>query len=139
VGAIEPRFHAALMRGLGLDGEDLPDQMDRAAWPAMKERLAAVFRTRSRDEWVETFAGTDACVAPVLTMQEAASSPHLQARGTIVESGGVPQPAPAPRVGGALPLPGPPVQAGRHTDEVLSELGLAADEVARLRDSGAVA
>jgi alpha-methylacyl-CoA racemase len=139
VGAMEPQFHAALIEGLGLDGEDLPDQMDRSAWPAMKARLAAVFRTRTRDEWVEAFAGTDACVAPVLTMREAARHPHLQARGTIVESGGVPQPAPAPRVGGALPVPGPPVQAGQHTDEVLAELGLGQDEVARLREAGAVA
>jgi alpha-methylacyl-CoA racemase len=139
VGAIEPQFHAALMKGLGLDGDDLPDQMDRAQWPAMKEHLAALFRTRSREEWIEVFSGTDACVAPVLTMGEAAEHPHLRARGTIVESGGVPQPAPAPRVGGALPVPGPPVQPGGHTDEVLAEAGLAPDEVARLREIGAVA
>ena len=138
VGAIEPQFHAALVKGLGLDGDDLPDQMDRAAWPGMKARLAAIFRSRSRDEWVEAFAGTDACVAPVLTMGEAAGHPHLQARGTVVESGGVPQPAPAPRVGGPLPLPGPPVQAGAHTDEVLGEIGLSAEERARLREAGAV-
>ena len=139
VGAIEPQFHAALITGLGLDGEDLPDQMDRSAWPAMKERLAALFRTRTRDEWAGVFAGTDACVAPVLTMGESAAHPHVQARGTIVDGAGVPQPAPAPRVGGALPLPGPPVQAGQHTGEVLREVGLGADEVAALRRSGAVA
>src|SRR5919112_2062861 len=116
------------MSGLGLDGGDLPEQMDRSAWPAMKERLAAVFRTRTRDEWVEAFAGTDACVAPVLTMGEAGEHPHLRARETIVDGGGVPQPAPAPRVGGALPLPGPPVQPGQHTDEVLGQLGLGPEE-----------
>jgi alpha-methylacyl-CoA racemase len=138
VGAIEPQFHAALVKGLGLDGEDLPDQMDRGAWPTMKTRLAAIFRTRTRAEWVEVFAGTDACVAPVLTMGEAAEHPHLRARGTVVESGGVPQPAPAPRVGGPLPLPGLPVQPGQHTDEVLGELGLPPDQVARLREAGAV-
>ena len=139
VGAIEPQFHAALMTGLGLDGEDLPDQMDRDAWPAMKERLAAIFRTRTRDEWAQAFAGTDACVAPVLTMGEAAQHPHLRARGTIVDGGGVAQPAPAPRVGGALPLPGPPVQPGQHTDEVLGQVGLGPDELARLREAGAIA
>jgi alpha-methylacyl-CoA racemase len=140
VGAIEPQFHAALLTGLGLDGAgDLPDQMDREAWPAMKERLAAIFRTRTRDEWVEAFAGTDACVAPVLTMGESAAHPHVRARGSVVESGGVPQPAPAPRVGGALPVPGPPAQAGAHTDEVLAALGVPADEVAALRAAGAVA
>jgi alpha-methylacyl-CoA racemase len=140
VGAIEPQFHAALLVGLGLDGASgLPDQMDRDAWPAMKERLAGIFRTRTRDEWVEAFAGTDACVAPVLTMGEAAAHPHLRARGTVVESGGVPQPAPAPRVGGALPLPGPVAQPGADTDAVLSSLGVPADEVASLRAAGAVA
>jgi alpha-methylacyl-CoA racemase len=139
VGAIEPQFHAALVTGLGLDGEDLPDQMDRDAWPAMKERLAAIFRTRTRDEWAEAFGGTDACVAPVLTMGEAAQHPHLVARGTIVESGGVPQPAPAPRVGGPLPIPGAPVVPGEHTDEVLAGLGVSPEEVARLRQAGAVA
>jgi alpha-methylacyl-CoA racemase len=139
VGAIEPQFHAALVKGLGLDGEELPDQMDRGAWPSMKARLAGIFRTRTRDEWVEVFAGTDACVAPVLTMGEAAEHPHIRARGTVVASGGVPQPAPAPRVGGPLPLPGRPVQPGQHTDEVLGELGLTPEEVARLREAGAVA
>jgi alpha-methylacyl-CoA racemase len=140
VGAMEAQFHAALLAGLGLDEEDdLPEQLDRSAWPAMKERLAEVFRTRSRDEWVATFAGADACVAPVLTMGEAAEHPHLRARGTIVESGGVLQPAPAPRVGGALPLPGPPAAPGAHTDEVLHEVGLTPDEVDRLRAEGAVA
>ncbi len=140
VGAIEPQFHAALLEGLALAGaDDLPDQMDRDAWPAMKERLAGLFRARTRDDWVAAFAGTDACVAPVLTMEEAARHPHLEARGTVVEAGGVPQPAPAPRVGGALPLPGPPVVAGRDTDDVLADLGLSPDEVDRLRRSGAVA
>jgi alpha-methylacyl-CoA racemase len=140
VGAIEPQFHAALLAGLGLDGAtDLPDQMDRDAWPAMKQRLAAIFRTRTRDEWAEAFAGTDACVSPVLTMGEAAAHPHLRARGTVVEAGGVPQPAPAPRVGGALPLPGPPAQPGADTEAVLASLGVPAEEVARLRAAGAVA
>jgi len=140
VGAIEPQFHAALLRGLGLEGEDdLPEQLDRSAWPAMKERVATVFRTRTRDEWVAAFAGTDACVAPVLTMGEAAGHPHVRARGSIVEAGGVAQPGPAPRVGGPLPLPGPPAVPGAHTDEVLAEAGLTPADVARLRAAGAVA
>jgi alpha-methylacyl-CoA racemase len=81
LGAIEPQFYAALLRGLELEGEDLPDQMDREAWPQMKERFAALFATKTRDEWTAVFEGTDACVAPVLSPWEAPSHPHLRARG----------------------------------------------------------
>ncbi|WP_252436742.1 CaiB/BaiF CoA transferase family protein [Pseudonocardia humida] len=97
VGAIEPQFYAALLAGLGLTDAELPGQLDRDNWPALKARLAEVFATRSRDEWVEVFAGTDACVTPVLAFGEVAAHPHLDARGTIVDPGGVPQAAPAPR------------------------------------------
>jgi alpha-methylacyl-CoA racemase len=97
VGALEPQFYAALLAGLGLDGEDLPDQNDRTGWPALRARFTEVFASRSRDEWAEAFAGTDACVTPVLSFGEVPAHPHLAARGTIVERDGVPQAAPAPR------------------------------------------
>ena len=97
VGAIEAPFYDELLRGLGLARDELPDRRDEASWPALKERFAAVFRTRTRDEWAEHFAGTDACVAPVLSLTEAPGHPHNVARGTFVEHGGVVQPAPAPR------------------------------------------
>ena len=97
VGAIEPRFYAALLEGLGLDPAELPHQMDRTAWPAMKVRLAACFATRTRDEWTAVFEGTEACVAPVLSPLEARDHPHNVARGTFVEVAGVRQPGPAPR------------------------------------------
>ncbi len=97
VGALEPKFYAELLTGLGLAGEGLPQQYDRAGWPELRDRFAAVFATRTRDEWAAVFDGTDACVAPVLTLHEAPDHPHLAARSTLVESDGVRQPAPAPR------------------------------------------
>jgi alpha-methylacyl-CoA racemase len=139
LGAIEPQFYAALLRGLELDGEDLPDQMDREAWPQMKERFAALFATKTRDEWTAVFEGTDACVAPVLSPWEAPSHPHLRARGTFSEVAGVVQPSPAPRFGGT---PGairrPPPNPGQHADEALADWGLDPDEVAELRSAKAI-
>ena len=97
VGAIEPQFYAALLAGLGLADADLAGQHDREHWPQVKERFAAVFATRTRDEWAAAFAGTDACVTPVLAFGEVAAHPHLAARSTIVERDGIAQAAPAPR------------------------------------------
>jgi len=97
VGAIEPQFYAALLAGLGLPAHELPAQLDRAGWPVLRARIAGAFATRTRDEWAEVFAGTDACVTPVLSFAEAARHPHLVARGTLVRHGGVTQAAPAPR------------------------------------------
>jgi len=139
VGAIEPQFYAELMRLLGLGDEDLSTQMDRATWPAMKERFAAIFATRTRAEWEEVFAGSDACVAPVLSATEAPDHPHNRARGTFTEVAGVVQPAPAPRF---LSTPGeirrPPPNPGQYGDEALTDWGLSADDVAGLRESGAI-
>jgi alpha-methylacyl-CoA racemase len=140
VGAIEPQFYDALLQGLGLAGEELPWQHDRSQWPALKERFAAIFKTRTCDEWCEVFDGTDACVAPVLTIPEAVAHPHNVARATFVEVAGVPQPAPAPRFDRTAPeAPDPPPHAGQHTDEILDQLGLDGDRIAKLRAAGAVA
>jgi alpha-methylacyl-CoA racemase len=147
IGSIEPQFYAELLRLTGLEercaaeGESLPWQHDKAQWPAMKERLAAIFRTRTRDEWCEVMEGTDVCFAPVLTMDEATRHPHNVERGTFVEVAGVPQPGPAPRFSRT---PGevqrPPAFTGQHTDEVLGDwLGLDAERLAELRSAGAIA
>ena len=110
VGAIEPQFYAALLDGLGLTGEDLPDQYDRAGWGLLAERFAAVFAGRTRDEWDAAFAARDACVVPVLTPTEATVDAHLLARNNFVEIDGVVQPAPAPRFSRSeTPVPGRPV------------------------------
>jgi alpha-methylacyl-CoA racemase len=139
LGAIEPQFYAELIRRLGLEDEDLPDQMDREAWPQMKERFAALFATKTRAEWEAVFEGSDACAAPVLSPAEAPDHPHLRYRGTFTEVAGVVQPSPAPRFGGT---PGsirrPPPNPGQHADEALADWGLDAVEVAELRASKAV-
>ena len=99
VGALEPKFYAELLRLSGMDGvpELAPERrMDPAGWPAAKQRWAELFATRTRDEWAKVFAGSDACVAPVLDWDEAAAHPHLAARGTYAAVAGVPQSAPAP-------------------------------------------
>jgi alpha-methylacyl-CoA racemase len=141
VGSIEPQFYAELVRLTGLEAEpDLPFQMDKTQWPAMKDRLAAIFKAKTRDEWCELMEGTDVCFAPVLGLGEAPAHPHNVHRQTFVELDGVVQPAPAPRFSGTpVSVQRPPSHAGQHTDEVLTEWGLDADRVAKLRDAGAIA
>jgi alpha-methylacyl-CoA racemase len=96
VGALEPQFFAELLQLLGIDPENIGPQRDRSSWPALREKLATAFLTRTRDEWAEIFATSDACVTPVLTMTEAMADPHLQAREVFVDVDGIAQPAPAP-------------------------------------------
>jgi len=140
LGALEPQFYAELLRLTGLDGEDLPDQNDRSGWPKLRERFTEVFASKTRDEWCALMEASDACFAPVLTMTEAAEHPHIRARGTVVEYEGVQQPAPAPRFSRTKPeLRRPPAKPGEHTDEVLRERGFTDDEIAKLRDAGAIA
>ncbi|WP_299149346.1 CaiB/BaiF CoA-transferase family protein [uncultured Tateyamaria sp.] len=137
VGALEPQFYALLLRGLGLEHAALPAQMDRAAWPRVTARLADIFATRTRDEWAAAFEGTDACVAPVLSMEEAAEHPHLGPRGVYADLDGVRQSAPAPRFSGTpAPKPRPPGVRGGDTDTVMRDLGYHADQVAQMRADG---
>ena len=138
VGALEPQFYAALLDGLGLDQAEWP-QHDLARWGELRETIAATFMQKTRDEWAEHFAGTDACVAPILSLTEAPGHPHLAARETFVEFNGVRQPSPAPRFSRTSPsLVRPPVLPGQHTDEILAELGLDADRATALREAGTV-
>ncbi len=134
VGALEPQFYAVLVEKLDL--ADAPDRNDLAQWPALKEALAARFKERTQAEWAEVFDGTDACVAPVLPLTEAAEHPHLKARGTYVERDGVLQPAPAPRFSRtqATLSTGPSVPGGQ-TREALTAWGIA--DVDALLASGA--
>ncbi|MFP4513745.1 MAG: CaiB/BaiF CoA transferase family protein [Acidimicrobiales bacterium] len=141
IGSIEPQFYSELLRLTGLvDEADFAAQMDRSRWPALKERLAEVFRTKTRDEWCEIMEGTDVCFAPVLSLSEAPQHPHNVERQTFVEIAGVTQPAPAPRFTRTeAEVQRPPAHAGQHTDEVLAAAGFDAARIAELRESGAVA
>ncbi|HEX2038137.1 MAG TPA: CaiB/BaiF CoA-transferase family protein [Acidimicrobiales bacterium] len=139
VGSIEPQFYAELRRLAGLDDEAFDAQLDRDRWPELKERVAAVFRTKSRDEWCALMEHTDVCFAPVLSLSEAPGHPHNVARGTFTEVADVVQPAPAPRFSrtpGAIARP--PAWPGQHTDQALGDWGFSADEIAKLRETGAV-
>jgi alpha-methylacyl-CoA racemase len=139
IGSIEPQFYAELLRLTGLDGEELPNQMDRSQWASLKDRVAAVFKQKSRDEWCLIMDGTDVCFAPVLSLDEARDHPHNVHRGTFTEVAGVVQPAPAPRFSRTTAaIQGPPPHAGQHTDDALSDWGFDAGEIAKLRAAGAV-
>lgn len=112
VGAIEPQFHDLLMAKLGLaDDPAIAQSMDRTAWPPVKATLREVFRSRTRDEWCALLEDTDACFAPVLSLDEAPRHPHNVARGTFIEVEGMIQPAPAPRFSAT---PAPPVRKSRN-------------------------
>ena len=103
IGSIEPQFYKELMEKTGITDRTFAAQMDRDAWPALKEKLAAVVKTKTRDEWDATMLGSDVCYAPVLSLSEAPKHPHNLARKTFVEIGGVTQPAPAPRFSRTVP------------------------------------
>lgn len=125
VAAIEVRFYKELLNKLGLTDEIKTKQHDRAGWGAAREKLAAVFKTKSRDEWCDLLEGTDACFAPVLDLKEAMEHPHNKARGTFIEVAGVAQPGPAPRFSRTKPVVTlPPPHPGEHTEEVLSLWGV---------------
>jgi len=140
VGAIEPQFYARLLQGLGLEGETLPHQMDRSGWEQTHQRFAQVFASKTRQEWTRIFDGTDACVAPVLELDEAADHPHNIARETFGAGiGGSRMPSPAPRLSrtpGSISTKAP--GAGEDTETILAELGLEAAEIAALRSRGAI-
>ena len=136
VAPIEPHFYALLLDGLGMAEEDLPDQYDQARWPELRARLAEVFLSRTRDEWAATFAGTDACVAPVLDFTEAVTHPQMAVR--LFPDGGTELP-PVPRLSVTPGQAGEsPRWPGCDTDAVLAAAGFSDGEIASLRESGAV-
>lgn len=140
IGSIEPQFYALLLEKTGLDQDpDLAQQMSRDDWPKLREKLAGVLATKTRDEWDEIMLGTDICYAPILNFDEAVAHPHNQARNTFVASADIVQAAPAPRFSRTEPeLPEPPVAPGEHSEEVLASIGLDAAAIAELKSSGAV-
>ena len=140
VGSIEAKFYEELLERSGLKNEELPRQNDRPSWPRMKERLKALFLTKTRDEWCKIMEGTDICFAPVLSMDEAPRHPHNQLRGTFVVQDDVTQPAPAPRFSRTpSAIQRPPAVPGEHTEEALRDWGFSSTELEKLRNCGAIA
>ena len=121
VATLEPSFYAVFLERLGLATEEWP-QYDQAAWPGQRETLAAIFATRTRDEWGRMFEGSDACVSPVLTLAESVHAPHLAARGTFSERDGRVVPAPAPRLLESPATLAPPARL--DAEAIRAELGI---------------
>ena len=140
IGSIEPHFYALLREAAGVTDDPAFDaQHDRSAWRALKARLTAIFRTKTRDEWDAAMAGSDICFAPVLSMSEAPLHPHNVARGTFAEVGGAIQPMPAPRYS-STPTDAPVAAraAGSDSDAIMGSLGYDADRITALKDAGAL-
>lgn len=139
IGSIEPQFYALLLQKTGITDPAFQAQMDRGAWPALKAKLAAVFKSKTQAEWTAIMEGTDVCYAPVLSLDEVADHPHNKARGVMIDVGGMKQPAPAPRFSRTKPAtPTPAVAAGANTRDVLSDWGFGAGEVEALAAAGAI-
>jgi alpha-methylacyl-CoA racemase len=122
VAPLEPRFYAQFLAGLGIADEDLPAPGDRSGWPRLRARFTEVIASRPRDEWTEIFAGTDACVTPVLSFGEVSSHPHMAARQSVITLDGIEQAAPAPRFSRtptARPTAPPP--PGADTEAILAD------------------
>jgi len=138
VGAIEDKFYDRLTEMLGISSDEAPNRRDPECWAPMKERFASIFLSRTRNEWVDFFAGEEVCVGPVLSMNEAIQHPHNQARSTFVEIDGVVQPAPAPRLQRTPGHSGRVPKSGEHTLDVLRQLGVEEDALGALQSQGVI-
>ena len=139
IGSIEPQFYALLLEKCGIEDDAFDAQMDRDGWPALKEKIATIFKSKTRGEWCEIMEGSDVCFAPVLNLDEAPAHPHNVARGTFIELDGVSQPGPSPRFSRtAADTPTPPPTVGEHTEEALSDWGFSDNEISGLKAAGAI-
>lgn len=139
IGSLEPQFYALLLEKAEITDPEFQEQLDEAAWPAKREKLNQLFKTRTRQQWCDIMEGTDVCFAPVLDLNEAPTHPHNIDRKTFVELEGVVQPAPAPRFSRTQgEIQGPAAMAGEHTREVLSAWNFTDQEIGELQASGAI-
>jgi alpha-methylacyl-CoA racemase len=139
VAPLEPKFFAEFAQRIGLDDKFVKRQYDRRLWPEMREAIATLMRSKTRDDWCALLEGTDACFAPVLSMDEVPAHAHAAARQAFVEIDGVVQPGPAPRFDRSVPpTPGPVPEVGQHTDAVLAEAGYDSAAIAAMREAGVV-
>jgi alpha-methylacyl-CoA racemase len=140
IGSIEPQFYQLLLEKTGASREGFGNQMNQAKFPDMKEKLAAILKTKTRDAWCALMEGTDVCFAPVLSLAEAPNHPHNVARKSYVDVAGLVQPAPAPKFSRtAPPTPQPATPVGTDTDTVLREFGFSDGELADLKKQAVVA
>ncbi len=139
VGSLEPQFYALLLEKAEITDPEFREQLDEAAWPAKREKLIQIFKTKTRQQWCDIMEGTDVCFAPVLDLKEAPNHPHNIDRKTFVELDGVVQPAPAPRFSRTQgKIQGPAAIAGEHTREVLSAWNFTDQEIGKLQAAGAI-
>ena len=139
IGSIEPQFYALLLELGGISDPAFEAQMDRNAWPDLKDKVTALFKTKTRDEWCKIMESTDVCFAPVLDLEEAPNHHHNKARETFVELDGVVQPNVAPRFSRTQSaIQGPPPVIGQHTEEALKDWGFSSDEVSALKAKEAI-
>ncbi len=139
IGSIEPQFYALLLKLGKIEDPEFQNQHDRSKWPELKEKIAGVFKTKTRDEWCDIMLGSDVCFAPVLSMKEAMNHPHNVARNSFVEIDGIKQPAPAPRFSRTKArIQGPPPNPGEHNESALADWGLSDKEIGDLKNSGVI-
>lgn len=138
IGAIEPQFYRDLCQRLGVD-VDCGAQLDESQWPALRVKLAGIFKSRSRADWCERLENSDSCFAPVLSLGEAPKHPHNAERQTFIDIDGVVQPAPAPRFSKTpATVPSSPDSPASNTEAVLRDLGYTSDEIDVMKASGAI-
>jgi len=137
--SIEDKFLEEFLRRMEIDPQEMPAKMEKARWPEAKAKLAQRFKTKTRDEWCRLLEGSDACFAPVLSLEEAPRHPHNVARGAFVEVDGIVQPGPAPRFSRTpAAKPTPPETPGERGIMSLAQWGLSEVEIGQFRRSGAL-
>jgi len=139
IGSLEPQFYALLLEKCEITDDSFKEQLDQGSWSIKREKMEAIFKTKTRDEWCEIMEGTDVCFAPVLDLEEAPDHPHNIARKTYVEFDGVTQPAPAPRFSRTQgDIQSSSAMAGEHTDEILEDWGFSTSQIEQLKTAGAI-
>ncbi|MDG2251049.1 MAG: CaiB/BaiF CoA-transferase family protein [Gammaproteobacteria bacterium] len=139
IGSLEPQFYALLLEKCEISEDSFKEQLDQASWPIKREKMEAIFKTKTREEWCKIMEGSDVCFAPVLDLSEAPDHPHNKARKTYLDFQGVTQPAPAPRFSRTQgTIQSPAALVGEHTDEVLEAWGFSEGKIAELRTNGAI-
>ena len=139
IGSLEPQFYALLLEKCEITDDSFKEQLDQGSWSIKREKMEAIFKTKTRDEWCEIMEGTDFCFAPVLDLEEAPDHPHNIARKTYVEFDGVTQPAPAPRFSRTQgDIQSSSAMAGEHTDEILEDWGFSTSQIEELKTAGAI-